>query len=173
MEFRLLYSKQSIEEHICKAHAAFFSHGISKAHESSVFKKSCVLPILLYGSESWILNSSLLTKFQSELGKCILKLPKYTCNNIRILALKGLLCVHDCSSTSCILFVQYMQQRTNISKCSSLQIPSTFRCLLAVYCLLTVSNNANFSTQFYVGSLPKNSLRTHNSCHFYCIRLGL
>ena len=44
----------------------------------------------MYGSESWILNSTLLVKlesFQAELGKRILKLPKYTSNTIPLLAL--------------------------------------------------------------------------------------
>jgi hypothetical protein len=39
-----------------------------------------VLPILLYGSENWILTESLLTtveKFQAEIGRRILRLPKF------------------------------------------------------------------------------------------------
>ena len=45
----------------------------------------CILPVLMYGSESWMLNSTLLStleSFQAELGKRILKLPKFTSNNI-------------------------------------------------------------------------------------------
>ena len=44
----------------------------------------------MYGSESWVLNSTLLSSlesFQSELGKHILKLPKHTSNSIPLLVL--------------------------------------------------------------------------------------
>ena len=45
----------------------------------------------MYGAEFWSLNSTLLSKlesFQAQLGKRILKLPKYTANNIPLLALQ-------------------------------------------------------------------------------------
>ena len=51
----------------------------------------CVLPCLLYGAESWILDNSLLAKlesFQAELAKRILRLPKNTANNIARMALQ-------------------------------------------------------------------------------------
>ena len=53
----------------------------------------CVLPCLLYGAESWILDNSLLAKlesFQAELAKRILRLPKNTANNIARMALQCL-----------------------------------------------------------------------------------
>ena len=43
------------------------------------------MPTLLYGAESWILNTSLLQKlesFQAEIAKRILHLPKHTSNNV-------------------------------------------------------------------------------------------
>ena len=72
---------------ICKAHRAYFSLGsigtfqgflnpLSGCSISSIF----VIPILLYGSDTWILIQPLLQKlekFQIEIGKCILRLPKY------------------------------------------------------------------------------------------------
>ena len=53
--------------------------------------ESCVFPVLMYGSESWILNSTLLSKlesFQAEIGKRILSLSRYTSNYVPLLALK-------------------------------------------------------------------------------------
>ena len=92
------HSKQSVEERICKARAAFFAHGQLGAFHGSLnplssrsIVESCVLPVLMYGSESWILNASLLQaleSFQAELGKRILILSKFTANNIPLLVLK-------------------------------------------------------------------------------------
>ena len=50
--------------------------------------ESCILPVLLYGSETWVLNSSLLNlleSFQAELGRRILKLPKFASNTVPLL----------------------------------------------------------------------------------------
>lgn len=61
-------SKQSIEEYLWKACVAFFSdgqlgafHGLLNSLSSRSIIEGCLLPVLLYGVESWILNS-LLTK---------------------------------------------------------------------------------------------------------------
>ena len=90
-------SKLSIRERINKAQSAFFSHGQLGAFQgllnplsSCSIVECCVLPVLMYGSESWVLNSTLLSSlesFQSELGKRILKLPKHTSNSIPLLVL--------------------------------------------------------------------------------------
>ena len=83
----LLTSKISIDERIHKAQAAFFSHGeLGVFHgqlnplSSRSLVESCVIPVLMYGSESWTLNKTLLNKlesFQAEVGKRIL----YHCKN--------------------------------------------------------------------------------------------
>ena len=87
-------SKLSVCERINKAQAAFFSHGQLGAFHglinplssrSTCIVECCILPILMYSFESWVLNSTLLSSlesFQSELGKHISKLPKYTLNSI-------------------------------------------------------------------------------------------
>ena len=90
-------SKISVMERIGKARSAFFSHGELGAFHgllnplpSRSLIECCIIPVLMYGSESWILNLTLLVKlesFQAELGKRILKLPKYTSNTIPLLAL--------------------------------------------------------------------------------------
>ena len=79
-----LSAKVAVEEGVKKARRAFFMHS------SQVFKGSlnplsgraifeiCVLPILLYGCENWILTTSLLSKleqFQGEISRRILRFP--------------------------------------------------------------------------------------------------
>ena len=87
-------------ERIGKTRSAFFSygelgafHGLLNPLSSRSLIECCIIPVLMYGSESWILNSTLLVKlelFQVELDKRILKLPKYTSNTIPLLALNVL-----------------------------------------------------------------------------------
>ena len=77
-----LSSKTSIMERINKARSAFFSHeelgafhGLLNPLSSRSLIECCIIPVLMYGSESWVLNSTLLSKlesFQAELGKRIL-----------------------------------------------------------------------------------------------------
>ena len=61
-------SKKSVTERIQKSRAAFFSHGQLGAFHgllnplsSRSLVECCILPVLMYGSESWILNSTLLS----------------------------------------------------------------------------------------------------------------
>ena len=81
-----LSAHRSVQENICKARKAFFAYGkidafhghLNPLSATSIFK-TCVVPILLYGSETWLLDSSsitLLERFQFEIGRRILKLPK-------------------------------------------------------------------------------------------------
>ena len=52
--------------------------------------ESCVMPVLIYGSEFWHLNTTLLSRlesFQAELGKRILRLPRTTANSIPLITL--------------------------------------------------------------------------------------
>ena len=79
------------------ARRAFFARGSGVFHgrlnplSSMNIIEHCVLPCLLYGAESWILNNSLLAKlesFQAELAKRNLRLPKNTANNIARMALQ-------------------------------------------------------------------------------------
>ena len=91
-------SKTSIEENLCKARRAFFAHGgigifhglLNPLSSRSIFE-CCVVPSLLYGSEVWLLNNTLLSKlvsFQTDLGKRMtLRLPKSTANSIPLLAM--------------------------------------------------------------------------------------
>ena len=78
-------SKTSIEENLCKAQRAFFAHGsigifhglLNPLSSCSIFE-CCVVPYLLYWSEVWLLNNTLLSKlesFQADLGKRMLRLP--------------------------------------------------------------------------------------------------
>ena len=86
-----------IDVNIKKARRAFFARGSGVFHgtlnplSSKSIVECCVLPVLLYGAESWILNKTLLQKlepFQAELAKRILRLPKHTSNHASLLALQ-------------------------------------------------------------------------------------
>ena len=61
-----------IEGNIDKARRAFFARGSGVFHgtlnplSSKSTVEHCVLPCLLFGAESWILNASLLQKLESE-----------------------------------------------------------------------------------------------------------
>ena len=85
--YLVVAQRRSVQENIIKARKAFFAFGSIQAFQGnlnplsaiSVFE-SCVLPILLYGCETWLLDSStiqLLERFQLEIGRRILKLPKW------------------------------------------------------------------------------------------------
>ena len=90
-------SKTSIEVNLCKARRAFFAqgsigifHGLLNPLSSRSIFESCVVPSLLYESEVWLLNNTLLSKlesFQAVLGKRMLRLPKSTANSIPLLAM--------------------------------------------------------------------------------------
>ena len=92
-----LSSSKWITVNINKARGAFFSRGSGTFHgtlnplSSRSIIECCVLPTLLYGAESWILNTTLLIKlesFQAEIGKRILRLPKFVANNTVRMALQ-------------------------------------------------------------------------------------
>ena len=89
---------KSVEENIVKARRAFFLYGsigafqgdISPLSSRSVLE-SCVMPILLFGSENWVVTEGLIEKleaFQGELAKRILKWPKHHSNTAAITALE-------------------------------------------------------------------------------------
>ena len=81
---------------IKKARGAFFARGqgvflgaLNPLSSQSIVE-TCVIPVLLHGAESWIINESLLKSlesFQAELAKRILRLPKFSSNKVARLAL--------------------------------------------------------------------------------------
>ena len=88
-----LSSNKSVEENINKARRAFFALGAIE-----VFQGKCnpltarslfttfVMPILLYGCESWFITepiATMLDRFQAEVGKRILRLPR-SHNNLTV-----------------------------------------------------------------------------------------
>ena len=93
-----LLATKSVEENILKARRAFFHYGsigvfqgdISPLSSRSVIE-CCVMPILMCGSENWILTEVLIDKleaFQGELVKRVLKWPKHHSNTAAITALE-------------------------------------------------------------------------------------
>ena len=66
-------------------------HGTLNPLSSKSIIEHCVLPCLLYGAESWLLNPTLMQKlesFQAELAKRILRLPRCTSSNTALIALQ-------------------------------------------------------------------------------------
>ena len=82
-----LSATRAIDEAIKRARRAFFAfgamgtfHGKLNPISSKTIFDTCVVPILLYGCENWILTSSSLDRleaFQGEIGRRILKLSKF------------------------------------------------------------------------------------------------
>ena len=119
-------SKTSVSERIKKARVAFFSHGQLGAFHgllnplsSRSIVESCILPVLMYGSESWVLNTTLLLtleSFQAEVGKRILRLPKFTSNNIPLLVLNWpSMCARILCSKLSFLYKVCHDQRASLS----------------------------------------------------------
>ncbi len=76
-----------IDANIRKARGAFFARGKDLFQgrlnplSARIIIECCVMPVLMYGSESWILNATLLKKlesFQAELGRRILHLHSHS-----------------------------------------------------------------------------------------------
>ena len=86
-----LSAKTSVKENIVKARRAFFGMGNVGAFQGTLNPLSdaniyaaCVIPVLLYGCETWILDHPCLTvleNFQAEIGKRILHPPPHHPNN--------------------------------------------------------------------------------------------
>ena len=69
----------------------FYLAALRVAHHSLYTPNLLPTPMLMYGSDlgTWFLNVSLLLKlesFQTEIGKRILKLPRFTANNVPLMA---------------------------------------------------------------------------------------
>lgn len=90
-----LSSRTSISENINKARRAYFALGSIGAYQGLLnpLTAAClfatfVLPVLLYGCETWYMTDPLfatLDRFQAEIGKRILKLSRYHTNiSVRI-----------------------------------------------------------------------------------------
>ena len=91
-----LSSTIGIEKNIKKSRNAFFAKGKDLFHgklnplSSKSIVECCIMPILLYGAESWLLNSTLVEKlesFQAELAKRVLRLQPSASNRACRLAL--------------------------------------------------------------------------------------
>ena len=82
-------ANRAVEEGIKKARSFFhysaigvFQGDLSPLSSRAVVE-SCVMPVLLYGCEKWVLTEQLISRletFQGKLAKRILKLPKQASN---------------------------------------------------------------------------------------------
>ena len=92
-----LSASRSVEENIKKARRAFFHYGSIGVFQGDIGPlsskeviESCVMPVLLYGSENWILTEVLMKRlesFQAELVKRVLKWPSHHSNTAAIAVL--------------------------------------------------------------------------------------
>ena len=142
-------SRKSVEERICKARRAFFVngdlgafHGLLNPLSSRSLVESSVLPVLMYGAEAWCINASLLLKlesFQSEIGKKILRLPKFTANQVPLLALNWptMRCRCLCTKLSFLHKIHSSEQSTLSTEVfNALTFPSIESTLLINQCRL-------------------------------------
>ena len=85
----------AVDEAIKKARRAFFAFGAMGGFQGKLnpistrcIFETCVVPVLLYGCENWILTDSLLHKlemFQAEIGRRMLQLSRYhSCLSTRL-----------------------------------------------------------------------------------------
>ena len=94
---RDLFASRAVDENIQKARRAFFLFGNIGAFQGDLSPLSaksiietCVIPILLYGSENWILTGALtdkLDRFLGEISKRVLRWPKYHSNSAALVVL--------------------------------------------------------------------------------------
>ena len=99
-----LSSTSAIQNRIQKARKAYFQYGSIYAFQGKLspvsccsIVETCVLPILFYGVENWVLSPEsirILECFQGEIAKRILNLPKWYSNTAAIVAL-GLHSLHS------------------------------------------------------------------------------
>ena len=93
-----LLATKSVEENILNAHHAFFHYGsigviqgdINPLSSRSVLE-NCVVLILLFGSENWVMTEGLVERLkacQGELAKRVPKWSKHHSNTAAITALK-------------------------------------------------------------------------------------
>ena len=89
--------QKSVSKNIIKSRKAFFAAGAIGAYQGELNPLSsrsiyltCVSPVLLYGSENWILNDSNISDlevFQAQMGKKMLRLSRFHANVLPSLAL--------------------------------------------------------------------------------------
>ena len=92
-----LSTRPAVEQNIAKARRQFFALGSTGCYlgqsnplSARTVVETCVLPTLCYGAENWILDDislDLLNRFQSKLGKRILRLSRFHSHLAPLLAL--------------------------------------------------------------------------------------
>ena len=81
---------RSVEENISREHKSFFHYGSLSAFQGDLsplstrsINETCAMPILLFGSENWIVSGGILDQLESflgELAKRALKWPRHFSN---------------------------------------------------------------------------------------------
>ena len=93
-----MQARKAVNEGIIKARKAFFAMGSIGAYQGNLnplnsrcIFETCIIPVLLYGCENWILceqDIMLLERFQDSMGKKMLKLPHHHSNAITRIVLE-------------------------------------------------------------------------------------
>lgn len=119
---RSLLSTNAVDENIVKARKAFFASGCLGTFQGQLNPLSsrsiyitCIVPVLLYGCENWILNESLLNHlecFQAWAGKRLLGLTKHHNNTIVPIAL-NLPCVRSMILVKKLRFLVKLMSNTS------------------------------------------------------------
>ena len=109
-----LSALHAIQIRVQKARRAFFQYGSIYAFQGKLSPLSCssivemcILPILFYGVENWVMSPEsiqILESFQGEIAKRILRLPKWYSNTAAIIAL-GWNTLHSVCTTRNLKFL--------------------------------------------------------------------
>ena len=111
--------------------------------------ESCVLPIFICGTKSWSIGASLLSKLES-IGKKILRLPKFTANQVPLLPLNWSTRCHClCAKLSFLHEVHSSEQSTlSTGVFNALTFPSIESTLLINQChLLEQAYSQKFTSE--------------------------
>ena len=132
-----LSASRSVEENIREAHQG----DISPLSSKEVIK-SCVMPVLLYGSENWIMTDALMERleiFQAELVKRVLKWPKHHPNTDAIAIL-------DIPTMKCRILVKKLGFLRRVMEGDPDSLCGSFGTGLTREMLLTLYLNGRFYT---------------------------
>ena len=167
-------ARESVTTNIAKARKAFFALGSTRAFHgdlnplsSSNIFETCVLSVLLFGCETWLLDSSCiqsLEKFQCERGRRILKLSKFHANDtIRI----GL---HWSTMATRILlrkltFLSKLLSNQNDSMSSRIFFSLDVYSISIARCSRPLLTQMLLTNAFHLPTVTPSSLETTNSCY--------
>ena len=159
-----------IEHNVTKARKSFFAYGSIGVYQGAIsplschsLVETCVMPILLYGCENWLLCYSslkILNSFLAELCKRVLRLPKWYSNTASMI-------VMDCLSAKarCLTRKLCFLRRITDSSSDTLSSQTLFAlsddiesvCLIRECLELEEHLNTNFTHPLLISSSDSES----------------